>query len=150
MGPSGGLAMATREELLEKMVAGTLSRGEALELRGILQKEDRESKLRLLAAMGIGAAAAMTLPPLLEMELGDLLDLRMEPQVLAVEPQASSGEAARRPGLRQHPPEQPESPEEEALEVAREARTPGQVGAQEMAQPQEMGAPVRRVRARRR
>lgn len=144
--------MATREELLEKMVAGTLGRDEALELREMLRKEDRESKLRLLAAMGIGAAAAITLPPLLEMELGDILDLRMEPQVLQVEPQAPAGEAARRPGLRQQTPEYPppESPEEEALEVAREARTPGQIGAREMARPQEMGAPVRRVRARRR
>lgn len=86
--------MASREELIEKMVAGALSQAEALELRDMLQKEDRESKLRMLAAMGLGAAAAITLPPLLEIELGDLLDLRMEPTVLQVEPQAQPVQAA--------------------------------------------------------
>jgi hypothetical protein len=86
--------MASREELIEKMVAGALSQAEALELRDMLQKEDRESKLRMLAAMGLGAAAAITLPPLLEIELGDLLDLRMEPTVLQVEPQAQPAQAA--------------------------------------------------------
>jgi len=143
--------MSTREELLEKLVAGTLSQAEALELRDLLQKEDRESKLRLIAAMGLGATAALTLPSLLEIELGQLLDLRMEPQVLEVEPQQQAA-AAPRTGLRQHPPEYPppESPEEEALEVAREAQTPGQVGAQQMGEPREMGAPVRKVRGQRR
>jgi hypothetical protein len=143
--------MATKEELLGKMVAGTLGQAEAVELRDLLQKEDREAKLKLLAAMGAGAVAALALPPLLELELGDLLDLRMEPTVVEMEPQPAMP-AAQPPGLRQHPPEYPplESPEEEALEVAREARTPGQVGAQQMAQPQEMGAPVRRLRVQRR
>jgi len=79
------------------MVAGTLGRDEALELRDLLQKEDRESKLRLLAAMGMGAAAALTLPPLLEMELQDVLDLRMEPQVLEVEPQKPAPPAVQAP-----------------------------------------------------
>jgi hypothetical protein len=143
--------MATKEELLGKMVAGTLSQAEALELWDLLQKEDRETKLKLLTAMGAGAVAALTLPPLLELNLGDLLDLRMEPQAVEMEPEPPAP-AGPRLGLRQHPPEYPppESPEEEALEVAREARTPGQVGAQQMAQPQEMGAPVRKLRAQRR
>ena len=141
--------MATKEELLGKMVAGTLSQAEAVELRDLLKKEDQESKLRLLAAMGMGAAAAITLPPLLELELGDLLDLRMGPQVLEVEPRTEPA-AAQRTGLRQHAPEAPESPEEEALEVAREALTVGQVGARTMAQPQQMGAPVRKLRPQRR
>jgi hypothetical protein len=135
--------MASREELIEKMVAGTLSQAEALELRDMMQKEDRESKLRMLAAMGLGAAAAITLPPLLEIELGELLDLRMEPQVLQVEPQPQAAPAART-GLRKPAPDRPESPEEEALEVAREVRTTEQVGATRI------DAPVRRVRAQRR
>ena len=143
--------MSTREELLEKLVAGTLTQAEAVELRDLFQNQDREAKLRMLAAMGIGATAALTLPSLLEIELGQLLDLRMEPQVLEAEPQQQAA-AAPRTGLRQHPPEYPppESPEEEALEVAREARTPEQVGAQQMVQPREMGAPVRKVRGQRR
>ena len=78
--------MATKEELLGKMVAGTLSQAEAVELRDLLQKEDRDQKLRLVTALGLGATAALALPPLLELELGDLLDLRMEPEVLEVEP----------------------------------------------------------------
>ncbi len=143
--------MSTREELLEKLVAGTLSQAEALELRDIFQKQDREEKLRMIAAMGIGAAAALTLPALLEMEPGQLLDLRMEPQVLEVGP-AQPAQAPGRTGLRQHPPEYPppESPEEEALEVAREARTVEQVGGRQMVQPREMGEPVRKVRGQRR
>ena len=137
--------MATKEELLEKMVAGTLSQAEAVELRDLLQKEDRDQKLRLVTAMGLGATAALALPPLLELELGDLMDLRMEPETLEVEPQQPAP-AAQGTGLRQHPPEYPppESPEEEALEVAREVRGPGQVGARQM------DAPVRRVRGHRR
>ena len=137
--------MATKEELLDRMVAGTLSQAEAVELRDLLHKEDRDTKLKLLTAMGVGAAAAITLPPLLELELGDLLDLRMEPQVVEMEPQPSAP-AGQRPGPRQYPPEYPppESPEEEALEVAREVRAPGQVGARQM------DAPVRRVRGHRR
>ena len=79
--------MSTKEELLEKLVAGTLSQAEALELRDLLQKQDREAKLRMIAAMGIGATAALALPPLLELELGDILDLRMEPMVVEMEPQ---------------------------------------------------------------
>ena len=86
--------MASRDELIGKMVAGTLGRDEALELRDLLQKEDRESKLRLLAAMGLGAAAAITLPPLLEMELRDIMDLRMEPRAVEVEPQKPAPPAA--------------------------------------------------------
>ena len=137
--------MATKEELLGKMVAGTLSQAEAVELRDLLQKEDRDQKLRLVTALGLGATAALTLPPLLELELRDLLELRMEPEVLEVEPQEPAP-AVQRTGLRQHPPEYPppESPEEEALEVAREVRGPGQVGARQM------DAPVRKVRAQRR
>ncbi len=143
--------MATKEELLEKMVAGTLSRAEALELRDHLLEDDRAAKLRLLTAMGVGAAAALALPPLLELEPGELSDLRMSPQAVEVEPQATA-ESAQRIGLRQHPPEFPpiESAEEEALEVAREAKNVGQVGARQMVQPQEMGAPVRKVRPQRR
>jgi len=91
--------MSTKEELLEKMVAGTLSQAEALELRDILQRQDREAKLRMIAAMGIGATAALTLPPLLEMELGDILDLRTEPQVVEMEPEqpAAAVQPAARP-----------------------------------------------------
>jgi hypothetical protein len=143
--------MSTREELLEKLVTGTLSQAEAVELRDIFQKQDREAKLRMITAMGIGAAAALTLPALLDIKPAELLDLRMEPQVLQMEPQQPA-QPAGRTGLRQHPPEYPppESPEEEALEVAREARTVEQVGARQMVQPREMGAPVRKVRGQRR
>ncbi|MBM4249546.1 MAG: hypothetical protein FJ149_08975 [Euryarchaeota archaeon] len=85
--------MAAKEELIAKMVAGNLSRAEAEELRDLLLKEDREGRLRLVAAMGVGAAAALTLPPLLEIEVGDLLDLRMKPEALQVDREEPAPEA---------------------------------------------------------
>ncbi len=140
--------MSRKEELLDKLVGGGLGQAEASELRELVLRDDRESKLRLVTAMGIGAAGALTLPALLDIDVADLLDLRTQPGVLQMEPQPEA-QAAQPQGARQPAPEYPplESPEEEALEMAREAQTPGQVGAQPMSQPREMGAPVRRTRA---
>lgn len=92
--------MAGKEELLGKLVAGTLSRDEAVELRDLLMKESREERLRLVAAMGLGAAAALTLPHLLDIEVGDILGLRMEPEVLETDEEAPAQE----PGQDAPPP----------------------------------------------
>ena len=140
--------MSRKEELLDKLVAGGLVPEEAAELRELVLKDDREAKLRLVTAMGVGAAGALTLPALLDLDFSDLLELRSGPAILEVEPQQEAPAQSAQGNIQpqeEYPP--PESPEEEALEMAREASTPAQVGAQPMSQPREMGAPVRKVRA---
>jgi hypothetical protein len=143
--------MSRKEDLLEKLVAGGLSPAEASELRDLVLQDDRVARMRLVASMGVGAAGALTLPALLDIDVGDLLDLRTQPRVVEMEPQPEA-QPARRTAPGQSPPDYPapESPEEEALEVAREANAPGQIGAGAMSEPREMGAPVRKVRAQRR
>jgi len=127
--------MGRRDELLDKAVAGSLTQAEAAELRSLIQKEDMDARLKALIALGVGAAAGATLPKLLELDIfGDLLGA--EPAMLEVEPaeQPRAGAPVHRvqPGTEQF---EPESPEEEALEVAREATVLEQVGARPMYAP---------------
>jgi hypothetical protein len=147
--------MSRRDELLDKAVAGSLGQAEAAELRELIQKEDMDARMRALIALGIGAAAGATLPKLLEIDLFDeLLEVKgQEGQEQPVEEQAGSP-AVRGPpqqyGPSEYVPSPPKDMVEEELETAREATTTGQVGAQQMAQPQAMGERARRQRAVRR
>jgi len=146
--------MSRRDELLDKAVAGSLSQAEAAELRELIQKEDMDARLRALIALGIGAAAAATLPRLLEIDLfGDLLEAKQEDvQEIAMERPAAPGapRPVQRLGPSEYVPSPPEDMLEEEMEMAREATTPGQVGAQQMSQPQPIGERARRQRAVRR
>ena len=149
--------MNRRDELLDKAVAGSLTQDEAAELRGLIQKEDMDARLRALVALGIGAVAGATLPKLLELDiLGELLgDSPVEVEEVPMErpgaPAVRQRPRSMGPSDYTHSP--PEDALEEEMETAREATTPGQVGAQPMAQPQPMGErrrprrppPIRRV-----
>ena len=149
--------MGRRDELLDKAVAGSMTQDEAVELRGLIQKEDMDARLRALVALGIGAVAGATLPKVLELDiLGELLEVKpLEVEEVPLEQPGAPATRQRPQGL--GPSEYTSSPPEDALEeemeTAREASTPGQVGAQPMAQPQPMGErrrarrppPIRRV-----
>lgn len=147
--------MSRRDELLDRAVAGSLSQAEAAELRELIQKEDMDARMRALIALGIGAAAGVTLPKLLEIDIFDEL-LEVRPQQVQEQPaeQQAGAPAARRPpqqyGPSEYVPAPPEDMLEEEQETAREATTTGQVGAQQMAQPPAMGERARRQRAVRR
>lgn len=147
--------MSRRDELLDKAVAGSLGQAEAAELRELILKEDMDARMRALIALGIGAAAGATLPKLLEIDLFDEL-LEVKAQEVQEQPaeQQAGAPAARRPpqqyGPSEYVPSPPEDMVEEGLETAREATTTGQVGAQQMAQPQAMGERPRRQRPARR
>jgi len=148
--------MTLRDELLDKAVAGMLSQAEAAQLRDIIKKEEQDARMRALIALGIGAAAGAALPRLLDMDIfGELLE--DVPVAVEEQPAGQAGEApARKPpalGPSEYISEPPEDALEEQMEMAREATTPGQVGARPMGAPAPMGqrkrtrrqAPIRRV-----
>jgi len=64
--------MARKDELLDKAVAGNLTREEAIELRDIIQKESSlqsmDQRIKMLIIFGVGAAAGYALPKLLELD----------------------------------------------------------------------------------
>ena len=133
--------MGRRDELLDKAVAGSLTQAEATELRSLIQKEDMDARLKALVALGVGAAAGATLPKLLELDLdlfGDLLGAGPAAVEVAPEEQPQAGAPVHhvQPGTEQF---EPENPEEEALEVAREATGLEQVGARPMYAPRATG-----------
>jgi len=149
--------MSLRDELLDKAVAGQLTQAEAASLRDLIKKEEMDARLRALIALGIGAAAGATLPKLLELDIFDDLLEEKPIEVEELPPQNQQTPAGmRRPaglGPSEYAPFPPEDALEEEMETAREVTVPGQVGAQPMAVPQQMGArrrprrppPIRRV-----
>ena len=148
--------MSLRDELLDKAVAGQLTQAEAAQLRDIIKKEETDARMRALIALGIGVAAGAALPKLLELDIfGDLLEAGpVDVEEVPAEPQ-QTGPSQRSSGLgpSEYTPSPPEDALEEELETAREATSPGQVGAQPMGAPPPMGGrrrtrrppPIRRV-----
>lgn len=64
--------MTRRDELLDKAVAGNLTKEEAVELRSMVQAEKglqgMDERLRMLIIFGVGAAAGYVLPKLFGIE----------------------------------------------------------------------------------
>jgi hypothetical protein len=148
--------MSSRDELLDKAVAGLLTQQEAAELRDIIKKEEMDARMRALIALGIGAAAGATLPRLLGIDIFDELLGDMPHEVEALPEQAQTAPVQKRQtglGPSDYIPSPPEDALEEQMETAREATSPGQVGARPMTAPPPMGerrrqrrpAPIRRV-----
>jgi len=113
--------MSRRDELLDRAVAGSLSQAEATELRELIQKEDMDARMRALIALGIGAAAGVTLPKLLEIDIFDEL-LEVRPEQVQEQPaeQQAGAPAARRPPQQYGPSEYVPSPPEDMLEEEQE------------------------------
>ncbi len=63
--------LSRRDELLDKAVAGELTKDEARELRELVQREasvrELDQRIKALIAFGVGAAAGYALPKLLEL-----------------------------------------------------------------------------------
>ena len=149
--------MSLRDELLDKAVAGLLTQEEAAQLRDIIKKEEMDARMRAIIALGIGAAAGATLPRLLGIDIFDELlgDKPLDVEALPSGPAQTAPVQKRQTDLGPsdyvHSP--PEDALEEQMETAREATSPGQVGARPMTAPPPMGerrrprrpAPVRRV-----
>jgi hypothetical protein len=64
--------MTRRDELLDKAVAGNLTKEEAVELRSMVQAEKglegMDERIRMLIIFGVGAAAGYALPKLLGLD----------------------------------------------------------------------------------
>jgi hypothetical protein len=115
-----------------------------------------DARMRALVALGIGAAAGAILPKLLDLDIfDDLLEAKpVDVEELPAEPQqAARSHHPSGLGPSEYTTTPPDGAMEVEMETAREATSPGQVGAQPMAAPQPMGErrrprrppPVRRV-----